>query len=858
MKLFLKLFLFGFFLSFSSYGQFNAIQLTTSVTSNCAEATVSIDVIGGIAPYRYNIYSPQYRIEESSSSNSHVFDHVPPGRYYIVVYDVNNTFGEKFEIIPSTFQASFTRNTATCNNNGSIIANPSGGAEPYSYLWSNGATTKDLVNVASGQYFLSITDNNGCKYNSDSLFVGSNNGFSAYTTSSIYTCLNKASSTVHVDGENGPFTYYWKTIPVQTTQTATGLTPGSYEVVVTNANGCSSTESAYVYEGNDFNIDITSTSATCVEANGELSAVASGGTAPYTFLWDNGNTSSSLTGLIGYSYHKVTATDATGCKSTKAGYVQKTSPVQLTFSTTPVTCSLEDGTASVTASNGQSPYTYDWSNGTTTSSINGLQPEYYSVVVTDANGCEAYGYTKLNESNCSSTIKGTVYMDFNNNCIQDAGERASAYTRIQYSSNRYTYTDHDGNYTIDVVPGNYTLTIIPNQYWTTDCSPNTLSVNVAGVGNIYANNNFHITPSDQIHDVSIHSYGEAQRPGFTRSVYLYYYNKGLQMESGTINYTFSNDWDFVSAIPQPDYFNPATKTATWNYSSLNPYEQRGITISMSVPSIVGLNVLLTTEAKITTVNTDQYERDNETSWETFTVNSYDPNDIQVSPQGTTAEGYITSEEQELTYRIRFQNTGNDVAYNVSIKNPIDVNLEEYTITMIGASHNYKASIEEGFIIFDFANINLPDSNHNEKESHGYVLYRVNRKSDLAPLTKIFNSADIYFDYNVPVETNEVKNTIASITPNVSELQGPDDLLFYPNPCRDHAQLSINIKAASEVSVQLYSASGQQISVLDNISVGQGLQVIDLHLAPFNLPAGLYVAKIVANDKVYTKSILINK
>ncbi|MBC7487613.1 MAG: T9SS type A sorting domain-containing protein [Cytophagaceae bacterium] len=97
-----------------------------------------------------------------------------------------------------------------------------------------------------------------------------------------------------------------------------------------------------------------------------------------------------------------------------------------------------------------------------------------------------------------------------------------------------------------------------------------------------------------------------------------------------------------------------------------------------------------------------------------------------------------------------------------------------------------------------------------------------------------------------------------MTPNVTELESQDDLVFYTNPCRNRAQLSVNIKEASELYVQLYSASGQQVSIIDNITIVQGLQVIELNLAPFNLPAGLYVAKVVVKDKVYTKPILINK
>src|SRR5690606_8896415 len=138
----------------------------------------------------------------------------------------------------------------------------------------------------------------------------------------------------------------------------------------------------------------------------------------------------------------------------------------------------------------------------------------------------------------------------------------------------------------------------------------------------------------------------------------------------------------------------------------------------------------------------------------------------------------------LTYRIRFQNTGNDVAYNVTVKNKIDPYVEDYTISILDVSHNVIASIENDSLRFDFNDIYLADSTSNEPESHGYIIYRVNKKSGLAPLTQIVNQADIYFDYNPAVITNQVKNTIANTTFVVSEQKLDDEVLFYPNPCTD--------------------------------------------------------------------------
>jgi len=858
MKSFLKLFLIGFFLSFSSYGQITGYSLTASTTSNCANGTITVHLSGGTAPYRFIINDHNYSYDNTSTSTDLTLTNVPTGSYYIYAIDANNIWTGAMAVISTTFSATENAHAETCNNNGSLEVIPNGGVTPYTYLWSNGATTKEVLNLNSGIYYVSVTDNNGCVYNSDSLYVGQNFGFSAYTNSSDYTCQSKGSSTVVTNGIGSPFTYYWKTSPVQTTQTAINLDPGEYEAVVTSSNGCSSTITAYINRANDFNITMTSTNADCNQNNGSIAALANGGASPYSYLWNNGATTSNLTSLPGETNYSLTATDAQGCQSVTYAYVGKKSPLQLTFSNTEAPCFATGGTATVAVTNGLAPYTYVWSNGANTNSITNLTSGYYSALVEDANGCQSYGYTYIPQNNCYSTISGTVYNDLNNNCIQDAGELGSPSAMIKYGTYSYTYTDSYGNYEIEVIPGNHTLDVIPKEYWTTGCASNSITVNASATGSNYTNNNFYITPNNEIHDVSVYLYANPQRPGFTRSAYIYYYNNGTTTESGSIEYVFSNDWDYSDALPQPDYYDPLTRKATWQYSGLQPSQNGFINISMNVPITVVINTLLTANVIIRTVNVDANDEDNIADFRTLTIGSFDPNDIQVSPQGTTPEGYITSEQEALTYQIRFQNTGNDVAYNVVVKNPIDENLEDYTLTIIGSSHDCKASISNHQLTFDFKDINLADSIHNEKDSHGYVLYRVNRKSDLAPLTQIFNKADIYFDYNAPVETNEVKNTIASVTPNVSELESQDDLVFYPNPCRDHIQLSINIKEVSDLSVQLYSSSGQQVSVIDNMSMVQGLQVIDLNLEPFNLPAGLYVAKVVMKDKVYTKSILINK
>jgi gliding motility-associated-like protein/uncharacterized repeat protein (TIGR01451 family) len=158
------------------------------------------------------------------------------------------------------------------------------------------------------------------------------------------------------------------------------------------------------------------------------------------------------------------------------------------------------------------------------------------------------------------------------------------------------------------------------------------------------------------------------------------------------------------------------------------------------------------------------QNDEEVELETFCaeiVDSFDPNDKQVFPSGITDQHNIIGDE-ELEYLVRFQNTGTDVAYNIVIRDRLDPNVDLATLNIGASSHKYSVKIEgEGNpeIVWTFKNIMLPDSGRNEPGSHGFVKYKIKPLKDLARGTVIRNKAEIYFDYNSPVITNEVFNTI---------------------------------------------------------------------------------------------------
>ncbi len=170
------------------------------------------------------------------------------------------------------------------------------------------------------------------------------------------------------------------------------------------------------------------------------------------------------------------------------------------------------------------------------------------------------------------------------------------------------------------------------------------------------------------------------------------------------------------------------------------------------------------------------------------VNSFDPNDITVSPRGDGEEHYILATEPALNYRIRFQNTGNDTAFVVSIQDTLPSYLQVASVVPGPSSHPYTFDIQQNMIRFTFNNINLPDSTSNPEGSQGYVTFEVKMKEDLPVGTRINNRAAIYFDFNTPIITNTAFNIIhepVMVSATIDQAQ-PTDVAVMPNPTSDYA------------------------------------------------------------------------
>lgn len=379
-----------------------------------------------------------------------------PGTYTVTVTDANGCFGSLPFIITQPTDLSVTKNAtpANCAPNGTASVTPNGGTAPYSILWSNGQTNFTITNLAPGNYSATVTDANGCTEATTVSVTGAGTSLSLQGSVQILAgCNVGGSATVSVSNSAGPFTYLWSN--GQTTAVGTNLPVGNSSVTVTDViSGCSGTTTVNVAQATPIITTITATTNATCATGGSATVSAMGSVAPYTYLWNNGQTTATATNLPAGTY-TVTVTDATGCvKTATATVLQSQGPSVTAQVTVNATC-LTGATATATATSGTAPYTYLWSNGQTTATATNLASGVRTVTVTDANGCAASASVTISVPNAptvsaSVTAAATCLVGGSATAVGAGGVAPYTY---KWSTNATTAT------IINLSSGTYTVTI---------------------------------------------------------------------------------------------------------------------------------------------------------------------------------------------------------------------------------------------------------------------------------------------------------------------------------------------------------------------------------------------------------------
>ncbi len=442
----------------------------------------------------------------------------------------------------------------------------------------------------------------------------------------------------------------------------------------------------------------------------------------------------------------------------------------------------------------------------------------------------------------TALIAGKVFYDLNQNCSQDFGENPIQGVIIRLiPEDIYIISDFNGRYyfPVDIKISVHAIELQTPLYHSATCN-NFKSVKHVDELTI-ADIDFGIIPTSGHTDaaVSVQDYtGWRARQGFTEQYKICVTNKGTQ-KTETSRLVFTSDNRITNWVFSETPVTINNNTSEWNIKTLAIGERYCINAKAEIPVQITLGDKLQFDAKII-ANADENAADNLTVLQQNVVAAIDPNDK------TTKQGYIIAPTiTTLDYKIRFQNTGTDTAYNIIVKDTIDANLvinpmgaglsssfKDYDIApntwWIAADGKYRY-----YYAFRLKGIMLPDSNTNEAESHGFINFTLNIKPTLALGTLIKNRAFIYFDYQEPILTNTVKNLV-SLGGGIKNIMAKDKLNIYPNPAAEHLYISNPMR--SVVSVSVINSLGQ---VVLSKKISAGSQLI---IETTTLVKGLYLIK----------------
>ena len=339
--------------------------------------------------------TPGYSYHWITGSTGVTISGLTAGTYTVTVTDIySNTATASYTVTqPLLFSVSVTGINVSCfgGNGGTVTALISGGTSPFIYVWSNGGSGVSIDNLIAGVYFVTVTDFYS-NTTSASYFIIEPSVLNDVSTATNVSCNSGNNGVIlnSVSGGVSPYIYLWNNST--TTSGRTGLVAGAYSVTITDANGCSMTRVFNIFQpSTGLSVSSSVTNVGCFGANtGTAGGTATGGTSPYTYLWNNGSSNSGLSNLSSGTY-SVTVTDGNNCRATRNYFVIQPSS-SLTTSTTRSNVSCfggSTGAAGGSASGGTSPYSYLWNNGSTNSSISNLSASTFTVTVTDGHSCSA-------------------------------------------------------------------------------------------------------------------------------------------------------------------------------------------------------------------------------------------------------------------------------------------------------------------------------------------------------------------------------------------------------------------------------------------------------------------------------------
>lgn len=460
--------------------------------------------------------------------------------------------------------------------------------------------------------------------------------------------------------------------------------------------------------------------------------------------------------------------------------------------------------------------------------------------------CNVNDYCNFVPGGSYNTITGTVKFDDNNNGC-DAGDAAFEHMKIKVSNGtttEETFVKTDGSYNLYTQTGNITVTAEPENPALYTVTPSAFNVNFVN-NNTVSTQDICVTRNGNIKDLEVvFAPVTDARPGFDAVYKVIWRNKGNTSLSGSTTVTFNNSkMNFMSSsLPS----SVSGNQVTFNFTSLKPYSNTAseITFNINPPTHatnpVNIGDQLNFAASVTPVSGDANPADNSFNYNQTVTGSFDPNDI------TCMEGSqipVSMTGKDLHYIINFENTGNAPATHIVVEMDIDPNdFNVPSLQLQHTSHGTYTKTTGNKAEFMMKNINLAAS------AHGNIILKIKTKNSLASGDSVSGKANIYFDYNFPVATNEAVTVIGGTVLQTLESAGKSGVHVYPNPTKGE----VNIESDSKInSVEIYDIQGRIIQ--KQIGINTEKTKISLHTAA----SGVYYFKVFTEKASFMKKVIKN-
>ncbi|MFH1321233.1 MAG: PKD domain-containing protein [Bacteroidota bacterium] len=831
----------------------NMTAIITGVTNasclSVCDGIASAFATGGTTPY-------SYLWDDPAAQTSSIANDLCVGINNVIVTDAVGCSDTAIATVGSSpeIELAVSINPSTCGNaDGSATLSITNGTAPYTYYWSSGDTLPTADSLSSGIYISTVIDDNGCSAFTIATVSDMNGPAINVLTTTDITCNGGSDGLIgiSVTGGTPPYIYQWSN--GSSSNFIYNLVAGPHELTVTDSTGCVANTSITLTEPDALILTVTTTDANCSNADGDATVSVSGGTGAYTYLWSDGSTNATATGIAAGIY-TITVTDANGCSGSANAAVSNFGGATITIdSIIGGGCGVELGSIYINVSGGATPYTYLWSNGSTDEDLVDVSSGSYSVSITDTNGCIAtanaliWGIPATEQEICLVTVDSAT------------GRNIIVWEKLQVqgvqSYNIYKESTQAGlYYLIGNVPVDSLSQFIDSlsnplqQAWRYKISIMDSCGNESELSQ--AHKTMHLTINLGIGDNINLIWDHYQGFSFL-TYYIHRYstaNGWEEIDSIASNLTSRTDFSppagnlfYQVVVKHPDGCEATIKTKDYNSSKSNTSSIS--TAAAPAPDFVAdYTSILVNDA----VNFTDLSMNDPTSWLwTFTggnpSNSTDQNPINIIYNDTgcyevtlVAANIIGSDSLTKTCYINVIQTGLAPAANFTANS---------TSIVVGGS------------------VNFTDISTNSPSSWSWTFQGGSPSSSTVqnPANITYSTAGFYdvklvatnaFGSDSLTETNYIE-----VSPvGIGELQVTSySLQVYPNPNRGIFNLDIYLEEKEDVKVEIFDMRGQVICSGQTGRIS-GLFTKEIDLSDYR--GGIYHLQVVTKKGVINKKIVI--